>query len=444
MKKPEGILTKVMNFLLRGIWIMRADKMPPLKSTFLNLLRIMVLSVRGFLEDNCSIRASALTFYCILAIVPVIAMAFGIARGFGFDGLLRDQIMAAFAGQEEVGNWVMKFADSFLTHLKSGVVAGLGIAILFWTVINVLHHVELAMNAIWAISRSRTWMRKFADYLSFMLVCPVLLVVASAFTIYIGARLDSMSASGTVAQSVAPVVHIFLALVPFVLIWVLFWFIYKFMPNTKVHFRPAVIAAVVAGTMFQIMQWGYVKIQFLLSGYNAIYGSFAALPLFLIYLQVSWMIVLYGAELAFSMQNVQDFEFEPDYKHASRHFKRLVAVAIAHKAVKRFAACSAPMSSAEISQSLEIPVKLVNNIIDELIAAGILSEVLSNEGVGQHYQPACDIAHLTIASVGYRLDKVGRELSINDTPEIEKIRASLSEFENTISNAPSNIPLKDL
>jgi len=183
-----AIIQKVLIFIKRDVWRIRAKSLPQQKYFWLRQLRVFLLAIRGFGEDKCQLRASALTFYSLMSIVPIVAMAFGVAKGFGFEKLLEKQLLEKLPGQEEVIGQVIGFAQSFLENTKGGVIAGIGVAMLFWTVIKVLGNIENSFNDIWGIKRARTIGRKFSDYLSIMLICPMLLIMSSSVTVMISSQ----------------------------------------------------------------------------------------------------------------------------------------------------------------------------------------------------------------------------------------------------------------
>jgi len=157
---------KLIHFVKEEVWIIQLSKQPWKKSVPIRILRVILLALRGFKEDQVNIRASALTLFTLLSVVPMVAMAFGIAQLFGFEKNLEKQLMEYFTGQQEVMEWILQFAQSFLANIKGGVIVGIGAVILFWSVIKVLSNIEQSFNAIWQVQKSRVWIRKFTDYIS--------------------------------------------------------------------------------------------------------------------------------------------------------------------------------------------------------------------------------------------------------------------------------------
>jgi len=440
-----AIWTKAVNFIKHDVWRIRRTNLPPGKSFFLTLLRVLILSVRGFNEDKCELRASALTFYSLISIVPVAAMAFGIAKGFGFEKVLEAQLRSKLTGHEEILNNVIQFSHSLLESTKGGLLAGIGLIVLFWAVIKVLGQIEESLNDIWGIKEQRSLGRKFGDYLSLMLVCPILIILSSSVTIFVTTQVTLIMERITILGAFSPVVLFLMKLLPYSLLWGLFTFLYMFMPNTKVRFTSALLAGVVSGTIFQVVQWAYIAFQIGVAKYNAIYGSFAAFPLFLIWLQLSWLIVLYGAEVSFAHQNVNTYEFEPDALQVSRRLKKLLSLQIAQHIIQNFARGEAPPTARKVSHELEIPIRLVNDILFDLTQSGILSATDIGGDGERGFQPARDIGVLTIQHVVDAMEQRGiNTIPFAKTHEFSMISETLETFRKTIEELPANRLLKDL
>jgi len=438
-------IQKAVDFFKQDIWRIRSTNLPPGKSFFLNLVRVLLLSIRRFDEDKCQLRASALTFYSLVSIVPVAAMAFGIAKGFGFEKLLDEQLRSKLVGHEDILANVIQFSHALLANTQGGLIAGVGVVVLFWAVLKVLGQIEESLNDIWGIKEKRTLGRMFGDYLSLILVCPVILILSGGVTVFVTTQVNLIMAKFTILGSFSFIVFFLLKLLPYTLMWGLFTFVYIFMPNTKVKLSSGLIAGIIAGTIFQIVQWVYINFQIGVVQYNAIYGSFAALPLFLAWLQLSWLIVLYGAELSFAYQNVDTYEFEPDALQASHRLKMLLSLQLTHHLIKNFSAGEKPATVREISNQLEIPLRFINEILFELVKSNILSTTQIEGNGEQGYQPARDIQGLTILYVIEAMEKRGlNDMPFTHAPEFAALSASVEAFGKTIEQLPDNRLLKDL
>jgi len=443
MNDWEGtVVGRAVRFITRDLWRIRVRDVPRPRSLLIQPLRIIVRAWRGFDEDKCRLRASALTFYTLLSMVPVAAMAFGIAKGFGLERLLEKAIMERIEGQEEVAQKVIAFSDNLLQSSRGGLIAGIGVAVLFWTVIQVLGNVEDSFNDIWGVRHGRSMMRKLADYLSIMLICPVLLILSSGATIFIASHVRFLFGQ---LYFLGPLILFSLKLLPFVVMWVMFSFVYVFMPNAKVDFSAGLLGGVAAGTVYQLTQWAYVKFQIGVTSYGAVYGSLAALPLFLAWLDLSWVIVLWGAEISFACQNVATYEFEPDCLQVSPAFKRLLTLRVACFVMKRFCVGETAATEADVARELDIPIRLVREILFELVSAAVLIEVFSESAGEKAYQPSRSEEELTIKTVLDMLDDKGTtDIPVLDSPELQKLRSSLDAFSRALRDSPANVLLKDL
>ena len=439
------MIGKQIQFIKTDIWSIRSRELPKSKLLWVKLLRIIILAVRRFGENDCLFRASALTFYSLLSIVPVFAMAFGIAKGFGFQNALEKQLLARFQGQEEVIVQITNFARSLLENTKGGVIAGIGIMFLFWTVIRLLGNIENSFNHIWEVKESRNLTRKISDYLSAIFVCPLLLLLSGAVTVVIMSRVKLIVGKIAFLGAISSGIFFIFQFLPYVVIWILFTFIYMFMPNKKIHFTSGIFAGIVGGTLYQFFQWIYFSFQIGVAKYNAIYGSFAALPLFLVWLQLSWMIVLFGAEISFAHQNEETFEFEPDYSAISYRTRKLLVLQVVHLLVKDFSQGKKPLSAMEISNSLEIPVRLIRDLLKNLVDSKIISVIMDNHKKRPAYQPAQDIDLFTIKYVIDSLELNGNNIiPAKKSTEFDNLARHLKAFEDVIEKSPANMRLKEI
>ncbi len=408
-------------------------------------IRIIILAFRGFIEDRVSMRASALTFYTLLSVVPIAAMAFGVAKGFGFESKMRDFIIDNFKGQEDVMNYIIELSEKVLHNVEGGLLAGIGLIILVWSVMQVLTNIENSFNAIWQIKHPRPFLRKLSDYLAMMLIAPFLIILSSSVMVYISTKIQAVNNSYEVISVLTPLVERIISLVPYMLVWLLFTVVYIIMPNTKVHFKYALIAGILAGTLFQITQWAYIHFQVGVSRYSALYGTFAALPLFLVWLQISWLIVLLGAEISFAYQNVEKYEFESGSLNLSNHYKRLLSLYVAYSIIKNFQEGNEPMTSSQISKKLGIPIRLIRDIIFSLVNAKVLIETVTESPRENGYLPAVDINKMDIKFVIDRLDHIGSDhFMVRESPVFEKLSDMHEKIFKTLKKSNHNVLLKDI
>jgi membrane protein len=428
-----------------AIWHTSLSEISRRRSFFIKQLRIIVIAAKGFSNDKVQLRASALTFYSILSVVPVAAIAFGIAKGFGLDQDLKSSIIQKFGSYKEILDTFLPQVMNAISETRGGYMAGVGIIILFWSVMSLLQHIENSFNHIWQVRSSRPWHRKFSDYLTLMLIAPVFIILSSSITVFISKGLTEFMTNAPILSFFKPIISFLIKLTPYILSWITMTVLFIIMPNAKVKFTPALISGIIAGTIFQFIFWLYVDLQFGILKLSAIYGSFALLPLFIIWLQSSWIVVLLGAELSFANQNVSRYEFESEALNISNYQKRAFVLLILHMIIRNFSTGERPISAEYIASKLKVPVRLARDILQDLSNVKIVSVIHENEHKERLYQPALDINKLSVNFVLSRLDKKGVEqVMANRNKDYEKVITMLEKFDKLIAKSGSNILIKDL
>lgn len=442
MSNVVTLFKRTSHFLTHKLWRVRIDKLDKKQSFLLKQLRIFSLAIKGFNEDKCLLKASALTYYTLFSIVPVIALAFAIAKGFGYQEDLKLQILAKFGEQQQIITQAFGYADTMLANTHGGLIAGIGVILLLWSVMKLLSSIENSFNEIWEIKRDRTWVRKITDYLSIMLIAPILLILSGTITVGFKTSVEAVSSSYVYFS---PISTFLLKSLAFSLIWGMFTFIYVALPNTKVSFKAGALGAFVAALLFELLQWAYVASQVGVAQYNAIYGSFAALPLFLIWVQYSWYVVLFGSELAFANQNVDHYELENDITNISDRYKRVIALLIANYVVKNFDEGKPALTAIQVAKKLDLPVRLARSIINEFTEIGIFSEVRTATEKETGYQPGITDSKLTVKFIIGKLDEKGvNELPIDDSKELETVNRLMKDMDEVLNTTKGNTLVKDL
>lgn len=377
-------LEKAKRFLLEEIWQFELSQLSRLKAFLYNQLRIIYIVGKGFIDDRCLLRASALTYITLFGLVPLLAVAFSISQALKFDDkYLKPLIMDKLTGG--MGVIASKILE-YIENINAANLGLMGIAILFLSVIGVLGNIEKSFNDIWGVKKARTFFRRFSDYLSVLVVGPVLVAAALGAT----ASLQSRVLSTKLAFISRP----FLQMSPFILLWIALTFIYFFMPNTKVRLVSALAGGIIAGTFWQLAQWLYVHFQVRMTAYQAIYGTFASAPIFLFWIYLSWIIVLFGAELSFAHQNVKTYTMERKAISVSYSFKEALALRIALAIGENFYWSKEPWSAQRLAEAWNVPVRLIREILFQLIQSQIITEV----GDG-YYQPAKALEKIPMKSI---------------------------------------------
>jgi membrane protein len=398
----------ISNFIKEDIWAMPENNLTMLQRSGINVIKIIFLSVQGFSRDLCQLRASALTLYTLLSIVPVIALLFGIAKGFGFEKKLEQQILEQASDQDTIMLQLIEFSENVLSNTQGGVVAGIGIVVLFWTVIKVIGNIEESFNHIWKIKNNRVWARKLSDYLSLMMLAPVLLIMSSSITVFVKTQVAWLVEVIRLPTFGTKMVLYVMGYSPLVIMSLLFTFIFVFMPNQKINLKAGFIAGVVTGIMYQLVQLAYLTLQVAASSYNAIYGSFAALPLFLIWLQLGWVVVLFGCEISFFIQNFDSYKHNEKFSKLSFSLRKNIALLVCHNIVMRFSNGEVAPNAEQIAKELLIPISVVQKSLTALKDSNLIVElnVMENEDI--IFQPSRDINGLTISAVINALETSGR------------------------------------
>ncbi len=438
-----NLAIKIQRFFEYDIWHISRQNLSKRKSKLVFYLRVLVLSIRGYLEDRVGIRASALTFFTLLSVIPTLAMGFGIAQGFGVKKILQNQLKDSLEGHEEVFNYIISFADSMLENTRGGWLAGIGIVLLLWSVIKVIWNIENSFNHIWQVKKPRKFIRKLSDYLSLIVLAPIMLVLSGSISIFISTQLKKISGENLVFDSIGPAIVFLINLSPFILIWILLTLLYMVMPNTNVRFKSAFIAAVIAGSVFQLVQWGYIHFQVGVSQYNAIYGSFAAFPLFLIFLQIAWLIVLFGAEISYAHQNVSSYEYEKDIKNLSSYNTRLACLSVLQAIVIAFEKGEKAKSVTCIVAQFGAPIKLVKQVVDELVESGLIAaSEIDNQVV---YLPSYDIHKMDLSYTLTKLSDFGSgAIPFEKNEPAKRFNKKLQLLRKELKSSKQNILIKDI
>ncbi|MDB9708361.1 YihY/virulence factor BrkB family protein [Salibacteraceae bacterium] len=428
-----------------SIWNVRLEDINPFAAFFVKQLRIVLIVLKNYTKDNLQLQAAGLTFYTMLSVVPIIALAFAISKGFGFEKTLEEELTTALKGHEEVVEQIMTFASRMLENTKGGLLAGVGVVILLWTVMQLLSNVELSFNEIWQVGKGRTWLRKITDYFVIMLFAPILVILAGSMTVVISGQLENLVTGYDFLQTIGPFIHFLVRMIPYTLIWLLFTFVYMIMPNTKVSFKSALVAGIIAGTSFQLLEWVYINFQVGVSRYNAIYGSFAALPLFMIWVNTSWLITLVGAEVAYANQYVTEIKNEIDGGKLSSSQRHIIALLLLRNISVRFENGEDAPRSKDLSTSLSLPFGVTARVLELMIDARLIYEVEANDKEDSGFLPHRSIDKVYVSDVLTALDGLGyTEISMMKDAVYNLYFDRYDSLQQVMKNSSENTLVKDL
>lgn len=438
-----GRIMQNIQYCIHGVW-------DDTKSVWsVKTLKIINLSVRSFLDRDLQMRSCALTYNTVLAVVPALAMLFAIARGFGFQNILQSQLFRYFPAQQQALENALDYVENYLAQASQGAFIGIGLIFLLWTLISLMSNVEDTFNHVWHVTTTRSLKRKFTDYTALFLLLPLLMICSAGITIFMSDAVQHVFG----ADKVSPLVHRLLAYTPLVISWIIFTAAYYLIPNTKVRFKGALFAGVLCGTLFQAVQWLFVTGQVYVSKYNAIYGSFAFLPLMLVWMQLSWLITLSGVVLTYSWQNFGSFSYLGKAEGVSQTYFNQMAIVVLAQAAKRFKQHEPSLTRGELIHDYDMPGPLVDKIMDRLLRAGLINAVVDSKNGADDpkttdddaFQPSCDPDELTVNGVANALADLGNDHFIPKADErfADAINRLKAYREHQQTETP-DIPLLDL
>jgi membrane protein len=370
-----------------------------------SVYKIAYLAVRFFTKERVINQASALTYSTLLAIVPIMAVIFAIARGFGYNKYIEIWFRDAFSSQPQVAEVIIGFVNSYLIHTKSGIFLGVGLIFMLYTVMLLVNHIEIAFNEIWQVKRKRSIFRTVTDYFAMFFLFPIFIVISTGISLFLATMANSMTDFLLLGSFVRKLID----LSPYMLMSLLFIGLYVFMPNTHVKVKNAIIPGILAGIAMQLVQFFYIHSQMWVTGYNAIYGSFAALPMFMLWVQISWTICLFGAELTYTSQNLDYYVYEGSTGDISHRYQLMLCALLMSIVCRRYADGRKAPTSEDLRQASGIPIRIVNDLLYKLLEARLLIETSSDEkGEETRYVPAESLSNLSVGVMVDRLEAQGK------------------------------------
>jgi membrane protein len=296
---------RVLKFIMIDIWHLDLSELSVMKARIIKYLKVFIMTVRGFTTDKANIQAHSLTYYSTMSLVPLVAVVFAVTKGFGYGNEMEQLIFKYFEGNEQIINYLLKFADNIIASLENGLFGFITFIILISAVIYLMLNVERAFNDVWKVSGGRPLHKRLIFYPVLLMSFPfILLIFMSLGLIYT----DALKSIGLELDRYVPITSIFTWLLLYGVVVLVFSMMYFLIPNTKVKFAAAFNSALILAFAFIVVQVLYVETQLLVTGLNTVYGVFAAIPLFLVWMNISWTLILFGAELSHSFQNVDNYK----------------------------------------------------------------------------------------------------------------------------------------
>ncbi|HEV8112391.1 MAG TPA: YhjD/YihY/BrkB family envelope integrity protein [Planctomycetota bacterium] len=457
---PEP-LERLLGFFTESVWGEDRPRTGP-KAHFYRLCRIVHLAGRGFIQDECVFRASALTYITVLSLVPLLAFSFSVAKGFGFyQQLVQDTVnpfldrtfgtlapalpeAPSAGGTHEVRvalAHLLEIVGSVVQETRVTSLGAFGLVILGWAVIKLLGTIEHSFNHIWGVQRQRSLLRKVSDYLTMVIVTPIFLFTAAAVT-------TAAQDSGFVEMlrgklHVGVLLDLLVTLLPLLSLWIGFTFVYLAMPNARTRLVSAIVGALVGGTLWWLTLRLHVQFQIGVARYSAIYSSFAAIPIFLIWVNISWVTVLLGAEVCFAHQSEPSYLRVAASRPADHAFKELLALRAMARIGERFLAGGDPWKPTDLAAAISVPVRSLEEVLAVLVERGLVVAVPS--GKEDVLLPARDLDAITVKSVVDALKGTSGPVDVPASTSVDReIDRILASRNREAERSKNNITLRTL
>ena len=384
----------------------------PKKRLWYRVLQTVILVARGFKNQALVVRANSLSFALLFAFIPMLAMIYAIARGFGFEEMVSEQLAGSFLAEANVAPVLLEWVERYLETARGGLFVGIGLVVLIWAVYAFFNMLENSFNSIWNVKKTRSFARRMTNYVMTLLLVPILVVVTSGISIF----LNSTEILASVLSAIEPLRKFMLRFIPFVATSAVFTWIFMAIPSTQVKFSSAIIPGVLMGFLYQVVQALSMFLVVLFTRMSIVYGAFSAIPLVLIWLHITCWLLLIGAELAFAIQNNELFAYERDLETISRRYKDYVMLYLLSVIIRRFEQGEQPETAHEMATANQLPIRLVQQLLSRLEETNIVRRVLSEQEEDPAFVPAMDIHQITVEKVLGRVAAHGTEAFLQHTP----------------------------
>lgn len=432
------MIRKIIDFLTYGVWQTQEKDLSGSHWWAVRQLRVILFTATGVGRHDTAVRSAALSFFTVMSLVPILALVFVVFKGFGMEQVFSNYLHDVFPTYKPLVDQIVVFIGNLLERTKGGVMAVSAFFVLIWAVLQVFGNVERAFNKIWEVKRSRSFTRRFTAYMALVIIVPILLLAANSLFVAIRRRMELFSGSLSA--------EILFSVLGVVLVVLMFSLIYYLLPNTAVKYRNALNAGVVAGIAFSVFQIVYIYLQGHLSSYNAIYGTFAAIPLFLLWLQISWQILLFGGELSFALQNVHDFAAERGAKNFNYDSRYKIMIATMVIAIRNYMNGDRLSTTEDVAKEIGVPVRTVRDVAGELEEDGLILFVQNEEtGKTDSIAPARDPRSIRFFDVIAAVTGLGGDLdNPKETALMERIDATYEKVQSDVRSSEDNIFLVEL
>jgi len=422
------------SWVTRDLWRIRARELATLNAFGLKAVRVVVIAAREFWNDRVTLRASAMTFYTLLSLVPLLMLVVSLASRFGLDDDFIRAVYDAFPEQQLILDELFAITARLVARTQTLWLTISGFFVALWSVVKVLMHMDRSFSDIWGVIRSRALWRRAVDYLIMMIALPSILMLSSSINIVLNQELEWVRQQNTPIQYTSTLINTLLILSPYLLVVTLFTFLYLFVPNTRVRFLAGLVGGVVAGAIYQIVQWGYIRFQTSVTHFDVVYGSLAAIPLLLVWLELSWLILLVGAEISYAFQNTEQYEYAQESKQISQRLYRTLSLYLLTQAVEKETG-----TTLFLSKRTGLPLALCERVIDEWIKTGIAMRPRKGG-----YQLTPQVKRWKLKTAVDALETRGSaDLPLPDSKQFRHLSHFLREMSEAVEHSPANLPLAE-
>jgi len=432
------------NYIKNDIWHIPLKGKTRFQRLRIQLLKLLFLVAQGFTKKQIQQGASSLTYYSLLAFVPLLILFMAITRGILSHDLLHQWLASHLADQQEIVSFLIKLSEATISQFHKSMLAISSLLLALWAGIKVLTYIELSMNQTWEVRIGRTFSQRFSDYLAMLFLCPLVVIFSTFFTLVSSLALSDLGTNhGGIFGEFSALIYQIFNIIPIVLNCLLFTFLFIFIPTTHVRFVPALWAGVISGVLYQIVQWIYFSLQIGVSRYSILYGTFAALPLFVISIHVSWVIILIGSKLAFALQNVSAYDVTDMSNKISKSSSMLISLRIMQICLQNFYERLPPVTANYLSQELHLSLSVTLHLLSQLVDANLLSEVHKGDSL-EGYYPAFPPEQMTIKTVIDMIDNQGEKINLPPDTKNLDLEKTLQNFSSLIEKSEQNRLLKDI
>ncbi len=441
--RVRGHWSRLRTFIHRDLWLHTPQERGP--RALYRLLRMGVLIVEGFAKSEVFLLAAALTYQVAFAMVPLLVVMLALLKGFGgldtAEGKVQEFILRNMT--PEAGGQVVTQFNAFIKNVNATAIGVIGFAALLYTSLSLLITIEGAFNKIWGIKVPRTLMRRFTVYWTFLTVSPLLLAASLSMRTY----LTSSDLSKWLTSHIPFFGAATLFLMPFVMAWIMFAGFYMIMPNTRVRPGAAFIGALVSGTAWEALKTGYVWYNSHFAAaekFAKFYGSLGAIPIFLLWIYISWIIVLFGAEVAFAAQHVGTYKREIAQLRLSAADRDRLSLVVTVAIVRDFVKGEPPPTGEEVAARMNSPIRPVNEVLYELSAQKVLREVAIQGRKEPGFVPARDPGVMTARDVLAAVRSYGDPASLPEGPAAAELYRLVNEAEGQATGMLARYTLREL